>query len=807
MIVIYAEKQSLAAQIAVALDKITLESGKEVTYATLSANSKAVEDLQKKNLVLPITYMGKEYSIIWGSGHLCALKREKDYNPDYQKWENLPIPFFPDMSLKVNDSGNEYAVKKAKALVKNARHFFSKAEYIINAADDDREGELLFTYLYEYLNCRKPVKRVLLSSYTKGGFRKSFDDLIDGADREPVIAAGKARSHSDFIIGTNITTLLTLHNPGCGIISAGRVQTTVLNMIVERELAIKGFSSQKYYTVEGEFKTSTGETYVGTHEQQKFTEKEKADEAVKACGKEGSVIEITTEVKKKDAPQLYNLAALQVDANVLYGFTIEKTLNIAQKLYEDAFTTYARTKSRYLNEDKQEEIKKLLDILETFSPEYEKALKGRPRVFNVKKYFDDSKVSSHFAIIPTGKKPVGLSPDEQKIYTLIANSIVNMLSEDAEILHTKIVTVTNGERFVSSGSTVIKEGWMEISGKPREKELPKLVKGEQVSVLNVQAVERDTKPPKRFTDASLVQAMIHAGRNLDDKELRELMSDPNTGGIGTDATRSAIVNTLLERGYIERNKNKFAATPKGIELIRLIPIDELKSVETTARWDKRLNEIEAGKDTYEDFIRDVKQDVIKWCDAIRKSDSMSHDETMEKVGNCPVCGKSVVKQKWGYGCTGYKDGCKFSVGTICGKKISDAQVKMLLEKGKTGIIKGFVGKTSGKTFDAALKVEEGKVCFEFAKSDSESDQEVIGVCPFCGKNIVTKSWGYSCTGYKDGCQFSVGTICGKTISKTHIKALITNGKTPVISGFKGKSGKKFNAALKLEDGSVKFDFD
>lgn len=710
MIVIYAEKPNLGAKIAAAIDKITLDNGTIVTTETLDKYSDAVTKMQKRDMRLYADYNGKKYCVIWGYGHLCELKRERDYNPDYANWYKLPIPFFPPMETKPKEGTVRY--------YNNAKEFFAKAEYIVNATDDDMEGELLFAYLYEQLGIKKDVKRMFLSSYTRNGIRKSLDSVVDGSTRERVVQAGKARSHSDFIIGANITALLTRKNKGVGIVSVGRVQTTILNILVQRELEIQKFKSSDYYTVEAEFTTSAGETYLGVYEKDRFDSKSDAEKIAKSAIGKGIVTSVQTDVSFVSAPELYNLAALQKDANVKFGFTMDETLNIAQKLYESGYTTYARTSSRYLNEDKEDDMKKLLDILEGYSPEYKKALTGRSRVFKKGKYFDDSKVGSHFAIIPTGKLPKSLSSNEQKIYDLIAISVANMVSEDAEVSHTKMITEVNGCKFISSGKSIVKLGWMELSGRPKEKLLPALNKGDETSS-HIEVITKKTKPPKRFTDATLLTELLTAGKKLEDKELRQALLNSKNEGVGTDSTRAATVENLIKRDYVKREAKKLIATEKGIKLIETIPIDDLKTPATTAKWQMRLNAIEEGKDTYDSFISDVKADVTKWCQLIDgMASTISTQKNDNVVGVCPICGKDVVAMKWGYGCSGYKEGCKFSVGELAKKKISATHVKQLLKNGKTGLIKGFTSK-KGTNFDAYLFLEDGKVKFEFPEKENK----------------------------------------------------------------------------------------
>lgn len=810
MIVIFAEKPDVGRKLAAALDKITLGDGTQVELKNLQKYEKAVKALQSKDGYLKIRYQGQETYVTWGYGHLCALKREKDYDPTYAQWRNLPLPFFPAMELKLNDSGDSKLKAMIKSQFKKVKDLFFKADLIINATDDDREGELIFTNVYEYAKCRKPVKRIFLSSYTKGGITKSFDEAVDYSERMTVVDAGKARSFSDFIVGTNITTALTLKNPNCGLISSGRLQTTVLNMICEREKAILNFKPEAYFTITASMKTDAGEDYEGVYEGEKIKDKDEAEHIFNMVNgaKKGTVTSVETTEKEKEAPELYNLAALQMDANSLFGLTMKQTLDIAQKLYSEGYTTYPRTTSRCLNEDKKSDVEKLLDGIEKMTPEYEKLLGGMPRkVTNPKRYFDDSKVESHFAIIPTGKKPSGLSSYEEKVYDLIVRSVIKMIYPNAKIANTTMKTSINGEIFVTKGTAIVEKGWMEVGGSVGEKTIPALKEKDTVSVEDIKIEKKFTSPPNRYTDKTLVAAMISAGKTLEDKELAKILSNPKHAGIGTAATRDSIVETLIKREYIVREKKSIVPTKRGMEVIDIIPISDLKSPEMTAKWEQRLINIEDGKDTLDDFVDDVKTDVERWLKMIDETTetlSGAGSDGAEVIGNCPSCGKPVRKTNWGYGCAGYKDGCKFTIGTICNKKISAAQAKQLIENGRTGVIKGFKSK-AGKSFDAALKLDEdNKVTFDFGE---KTEATTIGKCPVCGSDVVKTKWGYSCKGRDNGCQFSVGKICEKTLTETQVKQLLNDGKTEVISGFTSKKGNTFDAALYVdENGAVKFEF-
>lgn len=711
MITIYAEKPDVGKKIAAALDRITLSNGRVIDFDSLKNNDGTIKAQQHRDGYLKISFKGEEAYVTWGYGHLCELQRETDYDADYKKWSNLPKPFIPD----------EYRVKIKEGAKKQfdiVKGLFFKSRLIINATDYDREGELIFHYVMQAANCKKPFKRAHFSSQTKEGIRDAFDSLKSAAEAKPMTDAGRGRSIADWVIGCNLTVAMTLKYGNSGVLSIGRVQTPTLNLLVERELAIRNFKSETYYTVEALFKTGKGETYKGEHAKKRFDTLAEANTVLSSVrNKQGTVQDVAKKVATKEAPLLYSLSSLQMAANAKYGFTLAKTQSIAQELYESGYTTYPRTDSQYLTEDMEPVVNRTLAMLETF-PEYAPLVKGRVRKYNKKHYFDNSKVSSHFAIIPTLSKPSSLTPDQQKIYDLVARSVIMMLYGPAKIEKTTVVTNVAGEEFISSGSVILDKGWMCVDNASKEEFLPILASGDTVSG-SYEIKQKKTEPPKRYTDKTLIAAMISAGKDLDDEGLRKIMST-GVKGIGTEATRAAIIEALINRGYAAREKKSVLATDKGIALIGILPLKEIKSAELTAMWEDKLNAIAEGKGDLEPFINGIEDLTRRWCDEIYGAQKVA---TINSPGSqtgsgtamqCPVCGKPVLKKSWGWGCSGYKDGCKFSIsGTIASKKITDKQAEALVKKRKTGVIKGFTSK-AGKNFDAMLVLnDENKIVFEF----------------------------------------------------------------------------------------------
>lgn len=694
MVTIYAEKFSMAKIIAEALN----EKG-------------SVKSFKGYHI---ITYNGEETFVTNGIGHLCELKQAIDYDIEYKNWKNMPMPFIPA----------KFETKKKKEVASQTKivaELFKKSDLIINATDYDREGELIFYYLYKTLNCKKPFKRVKLQSLTVPGIKDSFRSLYDSKAVENITNAGRARSIADWLIGSNATVAMTLGFSERDVLSVGRVQTPTLNILVKKEKEIRAFKPQKYWTLDATFTTKTGETYTAHHKTERFDNlTDVSDLQRKLVGKKGIVSAVDVKEEKRSVPYLYSLASLQMACNTKYGYTLQQTLDIAQSLYEKGLITYPRTDSQYLTEDMEPTINSVLNSLSAANTEYAKLIVSRARKFDKPHYFNDKKVSSHYAIIPTTKTAHGLTKNEKNVYDTVCRSVIMMLYGPATIKLTSVTTDVDGELFISKGSTIADAQWMLVGSTSKEEFLPALKVKDVVSG-KYETSEKETKPPKRFTDKSLLKAMLNAGAELEDEEMRKILAVNGTrGGIGTEATRASVVETLVKRGFVTREKKNLIPTEKGIRLIDAIPIEEIKSPVITGEWELRLSKIADGTESFDKFIEDIKETTVKWCSEITSASksSVTKVSTKSDSGNatyslsCPLCGKSLRKMSWGWGCAGYKEGCKFSVGTIAGKKLTDNQIKQLIEKGKTSEIKGFKSK-AGKSFSAKLILKDGKIVFDF----------------------------------------------------------------------------------------------
>lgn len=566
--------------------------------------------VRRRNGYLEVEYAGEQHIITWGFGHLYGLKDAKDYDPAYSSWNLSYFPFFP----------KKYEIKpraEVNAQIKTVNELFQKADLIINAADADREGELIFAYTYQASGARKPVKRLWLQSTTPDAVCEAYSEMRDGIELRSLEHAARARSAIDWCVGINMTIFATKRFPGRAdrqVISIGRVQTPTLAMLVERELAIRNFVSKPFYNVVAEFTAQAG-TYSGTYEKEKLASREDAEAIIAALeGKSGKVVSIEQKKEKRQPPYLYDLSTLQMDANSKLGLTAQQTLDIAQKLYEKQLLTYPRTTSRFLPEDMKEKVKGILHSLEK-QPEYSAYLTGIKYAAFTKRHFDSKKVESHYAIIPTVKKPSGLNANEQGVYDLVAKSLIRIAYPAAEVMKTKVITEVEGYKFKTSGDAITKEGWLSVDAMPKKTDvIPPLTTGDEVSC-QFSVREGKTEPPKRFTDKTLIGAMESAGKEIEDEEARMLMKG---SGIGTPATRASIIETLMRRGFARRERKSIVPTEAGIRLITWLPIETLKSPAMTGEMEKRLYGIEHNTEDPVAVLRAVEGSVLDWCSQLKK---------------------------------------------------------------------------------------------------------------------------------------------------------------------------------------------
>jgi DNA topoisomerase-3 len=671
--------------------------------------------------------VGEGWTVTWALGHLAELAPPDAYGEQYKKWRLETLPILPErFKVRVNQKTREQF-----AVVKGLLRDPSVTE-VINACDAGREGELIFAYLYGLSGIEKPVRRLWISSLTHEAIREGFESLRDGQSMKPLEDAARSRSESDWIVGMNTTRAYSVRfgRPG-NVLSVGRVQTPTLKLLVERETEIEDFKPEKFWTVHARF-AREGVTYDGLwfkNKQNRLKGKDAAEEiAAKVRGGTGVVRKAEKKTATEKPPLLYDLTELQRNANARLGFTAERTLRAAQSLYEERkLITYPRTSSRYLSKDmiggleRRVEAAGALPELASFA----ETLLEMPKLPTNKRIVDDAKVTDHHAIVPTNKKPSGeLPPDEAEVYDLVARRFLAVFFPAARFENTTVVTEVKKETFLSKGRVVLEAGWRALYpdgvGGKKEKEppvLPPIEVGQEWFVAKVGVKEGETKPPPRYSESALLGAMETAGKFVEDEELRQAMKD---SGLGTPATRAAIIERLIKVGYVERDKKVLVPTGKGRALISLLGGSRLSSPELTASWEERLAKMEQGAERRPDFMTDIKSFTTALVEEVR---TMSGEKLAtpsyfrEPLGMCPKCGSPVVETKKAYSCSAWKtSGCDFAIWKqISGKRLGESQAKQLLTRGRTGQLKGFRSK-AGKPYSAALKLDEDhRVRLDFAK--------------------------------------------------------------------------------------------
>lgn len=745
----------------------------------------------------------QEYVISWAVGHLVELAEPHDYDQAYAQWNLSHLPIIPDQFVLKPVKNNTKQLEILKQLLQGD---FSE---VINACDAGREGESIFRRIYQFCQCSKPVKRLWLSETTPAAIKKAFSQLRDGVELDNLAAAAEARSQADWLVGINASRAFSVRHHA--VLSVGRVQTPTLNLVVTKEREIRNFKSANYWELWASFSTHSGAIYKGKWtegENDRIFSKAELENILTSISQltTGQVTNIEQKETKEQPPMLFNLNDLQKEANRRHGLTAQQTLDAAQALYEKhKLLTYPRTDSRHLTVALAESLPNRLASLAGIKEYSDLIPNPLPKLS--KRYVDDAKVTDHHAIIPTAMVPnwAKLNKSEQLVYRLVVGRFLAIFYPDARYAVTKVTTRIGHHDFIAKGKVELAAGWKVIykharsvkKDEEQEQHLPPLRKNETVNVQQLETPEKQTKPPKRYTEATLLAAMENAGKLIDDSELADSLKE--AGGIGTAATRAAIIERLIKVGYIKRQRKTLVPTAKGESLIELVP-EEVKSVELTARWEERLKHIEQGQEQADNWLMDIKNFTATVVKLVRAQTPQTTGVNVERpiLGPCPLCGKVVVEGKKGYGCSGWKEGCKFVIWKeIAGKKLTEKQVKDLLEKASTDVIKGFKSKT-GKSFEAMLKISpEGKVEFVFPGQKPV----VLGPCLVCGKHVVETPKGYSCSGWREGCKFVIWkNIAGKQITYEQAKQLLDNGKSEVIAGFTANDGKQFNACLSIDRG-------
>ena len=656
---------------------------------------------------------GDKYLISWCVGHLVGLSSPEMYDEKYKSWNFETLPIIPEKWLFSINASTKAQFFKLKELISR-----SDVDELICATDAGREGECIFRFVYNKLGCKKPFKRLWVSSLEESAIKEGFRNLKPGNNYDNLFSAGLARAKADWLVGMNATRLFSVrYNSKLNI---GRVQTPTLAMIVQRDYDIKHFIKQKYYTVEidcGAFKAST----------ERIDDETDAKAIAEKCsGRNASVIEVTKEIKTVNPPKLYDLTTLQREANRQYGYTAQQTLDYTQSLYEKKLCTYPRTDSQYITDDMADTALRRVSLV----CEHIECCKGLsvPEP-DIQRIVNNSKVSDHHALLPTDEIATAdiaaLPEGERSILFLISAKLVCAVASSHKYEAVKVKLNCENTAFSASGRTVITDGWKQLEAsiknrlkgnddnedkEEQEKSLPELSQGQVFERVSADISEHFTTPPKPFTEDTLLKAMETAGNKDYDED-----SDVEKKGLGTPATRASIIEGLVKRGYLERKKKQLNATEKGINLIDVVP-DEVKSAKMTADWESELQNIEKGNSSASDFMQNIERFTSDICTrycSIAENKAFRRTEK-EPIGTCPKCGKEVLETAKAYSCCGGKDGCGFIIWkTIAGKNISAAQAKKLVIKKKSDLIKGFKSKT-GKVFDAYLVLKNDfSVGFEF----------------------------------------------------------------------------------------------
>jgi DNA topoisomerase-3 len=808
-----------------------------------------------------------EYVISSAVGHLLTIVPPEGVEAARGKWTFKCLPVIPPHFDLLPIEKSEPRLKVLAKLIKR-----KDVDGLINACDAGREGELIFRNIVRYTKARQPIKRLWLQSMTPGAIRDGFAALRDDASMQPLSDAATSRSEADWLVGINGTRAMTAFNSKLGGFfktTVGRVQTPTLAILVEREAKIKKFVSRDFWEVIGTFDAAAG-PYTGRWFDEKFAKSQRSGMGVppvrgdaggtsesetngrdaratidddqlkpervwdklqaeairdKCLGQPGIVTEESKPTTSM-SPLLYDLTSLQRDANSRFGFSAKNTLGLAQALYErHKVLTYPRTDARALPEDYLGTVKSTLAMLggTSYAPFAETILKSewvRPN----KRIFNNAKISDHFAIIPTTQAPKGLSEPEQKLYDLVTKRFLAIFYPAAEFFETTRITRVENEPFKSAGKVLVSPGWLTVYGKESESDdtpsLAPVKPDETVKTSAVEVKQNVTKPPARYTEATLLSAMEGAGKLVEDDELREAMREK---GLGTPATRAAIIEGLIYEAYLLRNGRELQATAKAFSLMELLNglgIPELTKPELTGDWEFQLRQIQRRQMSRADFMAGIADMTRRIVDRAKKfeQDTIPGDFGTLKVP-CPKCGGEIHEQYKHFQCVK----CDFSVWkTLCSRMFEPAEVETLITTKQVGPLQGFMSKKTGRPFSAVLKMNaEFKLEFDFGndqQKDGEASapvdftgKEPLGKCPVCGARVFDGGMNYVCekqAALEKTCKFRTGKIIlQQTIEPAQIIKLLAEGKTDLLKGFiSNKTKRKFEAFLALKEGEVKFEF-
>ena len=789
-----------------------------------------------------------EYVLSSAVGHLLELHEPEEYEVKRGKWSFAHLPVIPPQFALRPIERSEARLKLLTKLIRR-----KDVGALINACDAGREGELIFRYIVQHTGARQPIRRLWLQSMTPAAIREAFAQLRSDAQMQPLADAARCRSEADWLVGINGTRAMTAFNNRDGgffLTTVGRVQTPTLTIVVDREDRIRKFVSRPYWEVLAQFGCKAG-SYEGRWFDPDFKKREDdpearaerlwsaqaAQEVVAACQGRAGTVRDEAKPSSQLSPLLFDLTSLQREGNARFGFSAKTTLSLAQALYEKhKAITYPRTDSRALPQDYVEVVRHTLEMmaggprskkaaaepgLPEYAPHARRILESgwlRPN----KRIFDDTKVSDHFAIVPTLQAPGSLSEAEQKIYDLIARRFLAVFHPAAEYLVTTRITEVGKHCFKTEGKVLVEPGWLAIYGREAQAEQASLAAvetGEQVPALELRASALQTKPPARYTEATLLSAMEGAGKLVDDDELRAAMAGK---GLGTPATRSAIIEGLIAERYLVRDGRELHPTAKAFQLLTLLRglgIEELTAPELTGEWEHRLALMEHGSLERAAFMREIAQMTQRMVERAKsyESDTVPGDYATLQTP-CPKCGGTVQENYRRFACTS----CDFSLPKHPASRTFEyEEVEQLLRDRAIGPLTGFRSKM-GRPFAAALRISpELKLEFDFGNSAGEQGEgeadfsglTPVGKCPKCGANVYEQPMAYVCeksVGAGRSCDFRSGrVILQQPIETEQMRKLLAEGRTDLLRGFvSNRTRRKFAAFLvRKPDGSTGFEFE
>ncbi len=791
-----------------------------------------------------------EYVLSSAVGHLLEIAVPEEHDVKRGKWSFAHLPMIPPYFALNPIAKTESRLKVLNRLIKR-----KDVTQLINACDAGREGELIFRLIAQNAKAKQPIKRLWLQSMTANAIREGFTKLRSDESMLPLADAARCRSEADWLIGINGTRAMTAFNSkegGFYLTTVGRVQTPTLSIVVEREEKIKKFVSRDYWEVRAEFVCAAG-IYEGRWLDTKFKKDDNdperraerlwsraaADTIAMACkGRQGVVTEESKPTTSM-APALFDLTSLQREANGRFGFSAKNTLGLAQALYEKhKVLTYPRTDSRHLPEDYIPTVNATVESLMEINNfhQFAKQIRDKGWVKPNKRIFDNTKISDHFAIIPTGIVPKNLSEPEQKLYDLVTRRFMAVFFPAAEFQVTTRYTEVSGHQFKSEGKVMTNPGWLAIYGKevasltkePDDKEDSKILvpvaKDEKVLTDKVTANGLATKPPARYSEATLLSAMEGAGKLIDDDELRDAMAGK---GLGTPATRAAIIEGLLGEKYLLREGRELMPTAKAFQLMTLLRglgVDELTAPELTGEWEYKLSQMEKGKISREEFMREIAQmtQIIVKRAKEYNNDTIPGDYAT-LVTPCPNCGGVVKENYRRFACTK----CEFSMSKTPGsRQFEIEEVEQLLKDRTIGPLQGFRSKM-GRPFAAILRIvrdeeiKNFKLEFDFGQNDDDENgegvdftgQTPVGPCPKCAGGVYEMGLAYVCENQvakPKTCDFRSGRIIlQQEILPEQMSKLLNEGKTDLLPGFVSQRTRRpFKAFLvKGKDGKISFEFE